>query len=108
MLAVRRELLERVRLKFKFHATFIEEDDANADARQAYDGVPVVDAVLMTVTNRGRGITIPQCRCEYESSSVMAFEHLLLPLMLESTSDRARRVKAALKSTRNRFGSRLP
>jgi hypothetical protein len=68
ILAARRELLERVRLRFKFHATFIEEDDVNADIHQEFDGVPVVDAVIMTVTNKGRGITIGQCRCEYETS----------------------------------------
>jgi hypothetical protein len=69
ILATRRELLERVRLRFKFHATFIEEDDANADVRQEVDGAPLADAMLMTVTNKGRGITIGQCRCDYETSS---------------------------------------
>lgn len=67
-LAVRREWLERIRLTFRFKATFIEEDDLNADMRLAIDGVPSVEAIIVTITNLGKGVTIEQCRCQYEAS----------------------------------------
>ena len=67
-LALRREWLERIRLAFRFKATFIEEDDPNSDMRFEIDGVPSVEAIIVTVTNLGKGVTIEQCRCEYEAS----------------------------------------
>ena len=66
---MRREFLERVRLKFKFKTTFVEEDDEHADVGVEIDGVPVVDGLLVTITSKGRGITIEQFRCEYRSFS---------------------------------------
>jgi hypothetical protein len=68
IVTVRRELLEWVHLKFTLKITHIDEDDVRADVHQVFDGVPVVDAVLMRITNEGRGITIEQCQCEYLSS----------------------------------------
>jgi len=67
-LALRREWLERIRLTFRFKATFIEEDDPNSDMRLGIDGVPSVEAIIVTITNLGKGLTIEQCRCEYEAS----------------------------------------
>lgn len=67
-LALRREWLERIRLTFRFKSTFIVEDDPNSDIRLAIDGVPCVEAIIVTITNLGKGITIEQCSCEYEAS----------------------------------------
>ena len=67
-LALRREWLERIRLAFRFKATFIEEDDPDPDMHLEIDGVPSVEAIIVTVTNVGKGVTIEQCRCEYEAS----------------------------------------
>lgn len=67
-LALRREWLERIRLTFRFKGTFIEEDNPNADRRLEIDGVPSVEAIIATITNLGKGVTIEQCRCEYEAS----------------------------------------
>jgi len=67
-LALRREWLERIRLTFRFKATFIEEDNPNSDMRLEIDGVPSVGAVIVTITNLGKGVTIEHCRCEYEAT----------------------------------------
>lgn len=68
ILALRRECLERIRLTFRFKATFIEEDAPNSDVRLEIDGVPSVEAIIVTVTNLGKGVTVEQCRSEYEAS----------------------------------------
>ncbi len=97
VLAVCRELLKRVRLQFAFHATFIDEDHEIADVRQHFDGVPVVDAILMTITNRGRGVTIDHCQCEYRTSSGDCDRTVLTTAHVREYIERGKACDARLK-----------
>jgi hypothetical protein len=106
-LSLRREWLERIRLTFRFQVTFIEEDDPNSNTHFAIDGVPSVEAVIVSVTNLGRGVTIEQCRCEYEASFHDGVRVMAATTHVGHTSRRARLVKGVSKSTQSRFGSRL-